>query len=94
MSDTPGGGRSSPGRGAGKRVVITGLGIVSPVGNDVDTAWKALLAGTSGGGPITRFETSELYSTRIACEVKGFEPLNHLDAKEARRYDRYAQFAV
>ena len=81
------------GRGV-RRVVITGLGTVSPVGNDVATTWGALLAGTSGGGPITYFEATEEYRTRIAAEVKGFEPSLYLDAKEARRYDRYAQFAL
>ncbi len=84
-------------RGAGKaasRVVITGLGAVSPVGNDVDATWKGLLAGTSGGGPITLFDPTEDFATRIACEVKEFDPSLYLDAKEERRYDRFAQFAV
>ena len=77
-----------------RRVVITGLGVVCPVGNDVETTWEALLAGRSGGGPITQFETSEDYSTRIACEVKEFDASAYLDAKEVRRYDRFAQFAL
>ena len=64
------------------------------MGNDVATTWGALLAGTSGGGPITYFEATEEYPTRIAAEVKGFDPSLYLDAKEARRYDRYAQFAL
>lgn len=77
-----------------RRVVVTGLGVVSPLGNDLETTWNALMAGTSGAGPITRFETSELYSTRIGCEVKGFDPDAYLDHKEARRFDRYAQYGV
>ncbi len=77
-----------------RRVVITGLGVVCPVGNDVATAWEALLAGTSGGGPITLFETTEEYSTRIACEVKDFDASRYLETKEIRRYDRFAQFAL
>jgi 3-oxoacyl-[acyl-carrier-protein] synthase II len=76
------------------RVVITGLGLITPVGNDVASAWSALLEGTSGGGPITQFEATEDYSTRIACEVKGFDPGEFMDRKEARRYDRFAQFAL
>ena len=77
-----------------RRVVITGLGALTPVGNDVPSTWAALLAGESGAGPITRFETTEEFVTRIACEVKNFDPLAFLDKKEARRYDRFAQFGV
>lgn len=76
------------------RVVITGLGMISPVGADVESSWNAMLAGTSGGSPITHFEATDEYSTRIACEVHGFDPTEHMDAKEARRYDRFAQFAL
>jgi 3-oxoacyl-[acyl-carrier-protein] synthase II len=76
------------------RVVITGLGAISPVGNDVPSMWAALLAGTSGGGPITHFETTPDFATRIACEVKGFEPGKFLEPKEARRFDRYSQLAL
>lgn len=76
------------------RVVITGCGAVTPVGNDVPTTWEALLAGTSGGGPITLFEVTEDYATRIACEVKDFDPGHVLDRKEVRRYDRFAQFGI
>ncbi|MCA9737496.1 MAG: beta-ketoacyl-ACP synthase II [Gemmatimonadota bacterium] len=79
---------------ARRRVVITGIGVVSPVGIGVEPTWRALVAGTSGGGPITHFEPSEDYPTRIACEVKGFDASGVLDAKEARRYDRFAQFAL
>ena len=77
-----------------RRVVITGLGALTPVGNDVPSTWAALLAGESGAGPITLFEATEEYATRIACEVKNFDPLNFLEKKEARRYDRFAQFGV
>jgi len=77
-----------------RRVAITGLGALTPVGNDVPSTWAALLEGKSGAGPITIFETTEEYVTRIACEVKNFDPLNLLDKKEARRYDRFAQFGV
>ena len=77
-----------------RRVVITGLGALTPVGNDVPSTWAALLAGESGAGPITLFETTEQYATRIACEVKNLDPLTFLEKKEARRYDRFAKFGV
>ncbi|MSR35429.1 MAG: beta-ketoacyl-[acyl-carrier-protein] synthase II [Gemmatimonadetes bacterium] len=77
-----------------RRVVITGLGAVSPVGNDVASMWSALLAGTSGGATISLFEHNEDFPTRIAAEVKGFDPTKYLDTKEARRFDRYSQFGV
>ena len=76
-----------------RRVVVTGLGLVTPVGNDVDTTWSALLAGTPGAAPIRKFDPSKL-SVRFACEVKGFDPLLYMDKKEARRYDLFAQFAL
>ncbi len=76
------------------RVVVTGMGLVSPVGGDVRTSWDNLLAGVSGGGPVTRFQTSEDVSCRIACEVKDFDPLDHLDTREVKRHDRVSQFAV
>ncbi|HET8833792.1 MAG TPA: beta-ketoacyl-ACP synthase II [Gemmatimonadales bacterium] len=75
------------------RVVVTGLGLVTPVGTDVDSTWTALLAGTSGAAPITKFDPHKL-SVRFACEVKGFDPLKYIDRKEARRYDLFAQFAL
>jgi len=75
------------------RVVVTGLGLVTPVGNDVESTWSALLAGTSGAAPITNFDPAR-FGVRFACELKGFEPLQYIDRKEARRYDRYAQFAI
>ncbi len=78
----------------GRRVVITGMGLLTPVGGDVPESWAALLQGKSGGGPITNFEASEEYSTRIACEVKDFDPSGFLDPKEVRRFDRFAQFGL
>lgn len=76
-----------------RRVVVTGLGLVSPVGNNVDDTWASLLAGKSGAAPITKFDASN-QSVRFACEVKGFDPLLYIDRKEARRYDLFAQFAL
>ena len=77
-----------------RRVVVTGLGMVSPLGLDVESSWKALLAGECGIGPITEFDASE-FGCRIAGEVKNFDPaVGGLQAKEARRYDRYVQFAA
>ena len=78
----------------GQRVVVTGLGLMTPVGNDVETTWRALLDGTSGAAPITQFDAEQGFSTRFACEVKGFDPEEYMDRKEARRADRFAQFAI
>ncbi|TEU11772.1 MAG: beta-ketoacyl-[acyl-carrier-protein] synthase II [Anaerolineales bacterium] len=75
------------------RVVVTGLGAITPLGNDVPTSWKALVEGHSGAGPITHFDASAL-ATRIAAEVKDFDPKEYLGHKEARRLDRFMQFAV
>jgi beta-ketoacyl-acyl-carrier-protein synthase II len=77
-----------------RRVVITGMGVVSPVGNDSASTWSNLLAGTSGGGPITHFEVTDDFSTRIACEVKDFDPLQYMEKKDARRYDRVSLFGL
>ncbi len=76
-----------------KRVVVTGLGAITPLGNDVQTTWKNAVAGKSGAGPITHFDAS-LFKTRFACEVKDFDPSSLFDRKEARRYDRYSQLAI
>ena len=76
-----------------RRVVVTGMGILSPVGNTLDAAWEALLAGRSGTGPITRFD-AEGFASRIAGEVHGFDPRDRLEPKEARRTDRFIQLAV
>ncbi|MDE2781436.1 MAG: beta-ketoacyl-ACP synthase II [Gemmatimonadota bacterium] len=83
---------SSTGDGR-RRVAITGMGMVTPVGLDLASSWDALLAGTSGGGPITRFDT-EGFATRIACEVKGFDPGRYVTRKEVRRYDTYLHFGI
>ena len=77
----------------GRRVAVTGLGFVTPIGNDVETVWSNLVEGVSGVGPITRFDASN-YSTRIAAEVKGFEPERYMDRKTARHLGRYCQFAL
>lgn len=77
----------------GHRVVVTGLGLITPVGNDPETAWQALLAGESGAGPITQFD-AEAFDVRFACEVDAFEPEAYMDRKEARRTDRFSQFAL
>ena len=75
------------------RVVVTGMGTVSPVGLDVASTWAALVAGRSGVDYITCFDTSD-HTTKIAAEVKGFDPAQYMDRKEARRTDRYAQLAM
>ena len=76
------------------RVVITGTGIVSPIGNDVQSSWESLLAGVSGGAPITHFEATDDFACRIGCEAKGFDPLDYLDKREVKRHDRVSQFAA
>lgn len=76
-----------------KRVVVTGLGAISPLGNTAEETWNGLKEGKSGAGPITLFDASK-FKTQFACEVKGFDPNLHFDRKEARRYDRYTQFAL
>lgn len=76
-----------------KRVVVTGLGAVTPIGNDLQQYWTNLLAGRSGVAPVTLFDASH-HSCQIAAEVKDFDPHNYLDKKEAKRMDRFAQFAI
>ncbi|MGL4412570.1 MAG: beta-ketoacyl-ACP synthase II [Bacteroidales bacterium] len=76
-----------------KRVVVTGLGAVSPLGLTMPSTWEALLNGESGAGPITHFDASK-FKTQFACEVKGFEPTQHFERKEVRKYDRYAQLGI
>lgn len=76
-----------------RRVAVTGLGLVSPLGTSVETTWEAMLAGVSGAGPITRFDPAHL-PVKFACEVKGFDPGLYLDKKEARRFDLFTQFAM
>lgn len=76
-----------------RRVVITGLGAVTPIGNSVSSYWNSLLAGVSGAAPITLFDSSA-FKTHFACEVKGFNPEEEFDRKELKKYDRYVQFAL
>jgi len=76
-----------------KRVVVTGLGALTPIGNDVDSFWNSLSNGVSGAGPITRFD-AEKFKTRFACEVKDYDPLNYFDRKEVRKMDLFTQFAM
>ena len=76
-----------------RRVVVTGMGSITPVGNDVAATWRAITAGVSGGGPITKFDAST-FPVRFACEVKGFDPLMYLERKEAKRADLFAQYAI
>ena len=76
-----------------RRVVVTGLGALTPIGNTLSTYWEGLLSGTSGAAPITYFDPT-LFKTKFACELKGFDPLDHFDRKEARKYDRFAQYAL
>lgn len=76
-----------------KRVVVTGLGALTPIGNDVDTTWANALAGVSGAAPITHFDASK-FKTQFACEVKGFNANDYFDRKKARTLDLYAQYAM
>ena len=76
-----------------KRVVVTGLGALTPVGNSVAETWENILNGVSGAGPITHFDASK-FKTQFACEVKNFKVTDHLDRKEARKMDLYTQYAI
>lgn len=76
-----------------KRVVVTGLGTINPIGNNIEEYWNSLINGISGAGPITRFDASKS-KTRFACEVKNWDPLDHFERKDARKYDPFAQFAM
>jgi len=76
-----------------KRVVITGLGALTPLGNDVSSYWEGLKNGVSGAASITRFDASK-FKTQFACEIKGYNQDDHFDRKEGRRIDRYAQYAI
>ena len=76
-----------------KRVVVTGLGAITPVGNTVPDFWNNLLNGVSGAGPITHFDASK-FKTQFACEVKNFNATDFIDRKEARKMDLYTQYAV
>jgi 3-oxoacyl-[acyl-carrier-protein] synthase II len=76
-----------------KRVVVTGLGAITPIGNTLSETWDGLINGKSGAGPITHFDASK-FKTQFACEVKNFVPTQHFDRKEARKYDLYTQYAL
>ena len=76
-----------------KRVVVTGLGVISPLGNTLAETWEGLINGRSGAGPITQFDASK-FKTQIACEVKNFDPSLYVDRKEARKCDRYSLLAI
>jgi 3-oxoacyl-[acyl-carrier-protein] synthase II len=76
-----------------RRVVVTGMGTITPVGNDVATTWRSLIEGKSGTAPITKFDASN-FPVKFAAEVKGFNPLDYMERKEAKRADQYTQYAV
>ena len=76
-----------------RRVVVTGLGALTPIGNDIPSYWNGLISGKSGADLISYFDTSK-FKTQFACELKGFDPLNYLDRKEARKLDKFAQYAI
>ena len=76
-----------------KGVVVTGLGALTPLGNDVATSWEAAVAGKSGAAPITHFDASK-FKTQFACEVKNFKPEDHFDRRQMRQLDLYAMYAL
>jgi 3-oxoacyl-[acyl-carrier-protein] synthase II len=76
-----------------KRVVITGMGALTPIGNNVDEFWTSMVNGVSGAGPITKFDTSK-FKTTFACELKGFDAKEHFDVKEIRKYDPFSMYAL
>ena len=76
-----------------KRVVVTGMGAITPIGNTAQAYWEGLLNGVSGADNITLFDASK-FKTQFACEVKGFDPVAYLDKKEARKVDRFTQLAL
>jgi len=76
-----------------KRVVITGMGAITPLGNSVEAFWKNIIAGNSGAGPLTKFDTSK-FKTHFGCEVKDFHPETFIDRKELRKYDLFTQYAI
>src|ERR1700722_5986162 len=76
-----------------KRVVVTGIGALTPLGNNLTDYWSNLLAGVSGAGPIVRFDASK-FKTRFACELKGYKVEDHFERKEGRKIDPYAQYGL
>ena len=76
-----------------KRVVVTGLGALTPIGNNLQDYWNGLINGVSGAGPITRFDP-EKFKTKFACELKDYDSLNYFDRKEARKMDAFTQYAM
>src|SRR5258707_15612392 len=77
----------------GRRVAVTGMGFITPIGNDLETVWSNMVEGVSGVGQITHFDTTG-FDTTIAAEVKGFNPEEYMDKKTARHIGRYCQFAL
>jgi 3-oxoacyl-(acyl-carrier-protein) synthase len=73
-----------------RRVVVTGMGALTPIGNNLNSYWNGLISGTSGCGNITQFDASN-FKTKFACELKGFDPADHFERKEFRRYDKFSQ---
>ena len=76
-----------------KRVVVTGLGALTPIGNNVEEYWKGLVEGKSGAAPIKGFDASK-FKTRFACELKGFNVLDHINRKDSRKMDKFTQYAM
>ena len=76
-----------------KRVVVTGLGALTPLGNNLNDYWNNLIKGVSGAGPITKFDP-EKFKTKFACEVKNYDPMDHFDRKEVRKMDLFTQYAM
>ncbi|MBL6655410.1 MAG: beta-ketoacyl-ACP synthase II [Flavobacteriaceae bacterium] len=76
-----------------RRVVVTGMGALTPIGNDLESYWKGLISGTSGCANISYFDASK-FKTKFACEIKGFDPADHFEKKEFRRYDRFSQYGI
>ncbi|MDX1700995.1 MAG: beta-ketoacyl synthase N-terminal-like domain-containing protein, partial [Melioribacteraceae bacterium] len=76
-----------------RRVVITGLGAVTPIGNSLEDYWKGLLEGKSGAAPITRFDTTN-FTTKFACELKGFDASEYIDAKAMKRMDPFTHYSL
>ena len=76
-----------------RRVVVTGMGALTPIGNTLNQFWDGLISGTSGSNNITHFDATK-FKTKFACEVKGYDPLDFFEKKEVRRYDKFTQYAL